>query len=164
MKHHRGGTQMARNKKQIYEDFQASKPTNFMVIYWDMYDSKAWSELTAKDIQLYMHMLRKYHRKVTSGMIYDSNKDNISVTETTTKNSIGYSEFMAKETFWKSIDHLIELGFIKLIRNGYSTRQCNIYGFSDMWQKYGTKEFHIKPEWLRMKSQQIKAKNTKNVK
>lgn len=130
---------MARKKKQIYESFQTSQPTNFMMIYWDMMDSKAWKELTAHDIQLYIHMLRKYHRKVSKRTIYDSNKDNISIPKKE------YKELMHQSTFEKSIDHLIELGFIKLIENRYNVRKCNIYGFCDMWQNYGTNDFNINP-------------------
>lgn len=156
---------MARKKKQIYESFQTSQPTNFMMIYWDMMDSKAWQELTAYDIQLYLFMLRKYRRKVTKGQIWDSNKENISVTKNTTKtNGVidkGYSEVMTGRAFRKSMDNLIRFGFVKLIENGYATRQRNLYGFNDMWQKYGTKEFHIKPEWLRTETQQIQARQKK---
>jgi hypothetical protein len=149
---HKGGLQMARKKKSN-ESFQTGKVNGrFSMLYWDMYDSAAWQELTAKDIQLYLHMLRKYQRINTNGIIHGSNKDNISVTEK------DYLKFMAKETFWKSIDHLIELGFVKLIRNGYASRECNIYGFNDEWQRYGTEAFHIKNEWLRTLSQQIKVK------
>lgn len=122
-----------------------------MMLFWDMYDSAAWQELTAKDIQLYLHMLRKYQRKSTNGIIHESNKDNISVT------GKDYLKLMAPITFRKCIDHLIELGFIKLIRNGYDAKQCNIYGFNDEWQRYGTKDFHIKNEWLRTIPKQIKA-------
>lgn len=131
-------------KKPIYETFQTARPNgNFMMLYFDMLDSEAWQELTAHEIQLYLYMLRKYQRKVTKGQIWNSNKDNISIPKKE------YRELMHQSTFEKSIDHLIELGFILLIENRYKTRQCHIYGFCDMWQKYGTKDFHIKPEYKR---------------
>lgn len=131
-------------KKPTYETFQTARPNgNFMMLYFDMLDSEAWQELTAHEIQLYLYMLRKYQRKVTKGQIWDSNKENISIPNKE------YSKLMHRNTFEKSIDHLIELGFIKLIENRYKTRQCNIYGFCDMWQSYGDKDFYIKPEWMR---------------
>lgn len=146
-------------KKIVYESFQTGRPTgNFMMLYWDMLDSKAWQELTGNEIQLYLYMLRKYQRKNSNGIIYETNSENISAPENTTKGNTGYSEFMNKRMFWKCIDHLIELGFVKLVENRYATRQANIYGFNDMWQKYGTKEFYIKSEWLRTDNQRIKAK------
>ena len=135
---------MAKKKTITKESFESGNgSSNFIAIYHDMYDSKAYQELTAHDIQLYMAMRRKYSRKVTKGQIWDSNKDNISMP------AKEYRKMMHQATFEKCIDHLIELGFIKLVENRYKVRKCNIYGFSDMWQKYGTKEFHIKPEWRR---------------
>ncbi len=131
-------------KKRTFESFQTGKSnSNFISLFWDMYDSEAWQQLTAHDIQLYLYMLRKYQRKVTNGQIWDSNRDNISVP------AKEYRKLMHQATFEKCIDHLIELGFIKLIENRYKTRQCNIYGFTDTWQKYGTKEFIVKPEHKR---------------
>ena len=136
---------MARGKrKNTSESFQTGRPSgNFMMLYFDMMDSLAWQELKAHDIQLYLYMRRKYTCKVTKGQIWGSNKDNISVP------AKEYRQIMHQATFEKSIDNLIDLGFIKLIENRYKTRQCNIYGFSDTWQKYGTKEFYIKPEHKR---------------
>jgi hypothetical protein len=155
---------MTRKKTATKESFESGNgSSNFIALYFDMIDSKAWQELTAHDIQLYIYLRRKYTRKVTNGQIWDSNKDNISAPEFTTidkngKEHKGYTEFMTKRTFWKSMDHLIDLGFIRLIENRYATRQCNIYGFSDMWQKYGTKDFYIKPEYRRTLKQQLNSK------
>jgi len=131
-------------KKRTFESFQTSKSNgNFMMLYLDMVDSEAWQQLTAYDIQLYLHMLRKYQRKTTKGQIWDSNSDNISIP------AKEYRQIMHQATFEKCIDHLIEVGFLKLIENRYKTRQCNIYGFTDTWQKYGTKEFNVEPEHKR---------------
>jgi hypothetical protein len=151
----RGHLRLAKKRKQVYESFETSCRSNFVALYWDMLDSKAWQELTAHDIQLYIYMRRKYQRKVTNGQIWDSNKDNISIPRNE------YLKLMHQQTFEKSIDHLIDLGFIKLIENRYAVRKCNIYGFNDMWAKYGTDEFYIKPEWRRTFKQQKKAREKK---
>lgn len=143
-------------KKRTFEKFQTGRPNGqFRMLYLDMLDSKAWEELTANDIQLYLLMLKKYKRQESkNGIAYGSNKDNISMTEKDHTDEYGnlikgYLNYMTGRTYRKSLDHLIELGFIKLIKSGYATRECNIYGFNDMWQKYGTKEFDIKSEWFR---------------
>ena len=65
---------------------------------------------------------------------------------------------MNQRTFYKSIDKLIELGFVKVIRNGYAAKICNIYGFSDMWKVYGTKGFEVKEEFKRLSKQKYKLK------
>lgn len=81
-----------------------------------------------------MHMLRKYQRKVLHGNIENTNYDNISMV----KNE--YEKFMNARTFSKSIDNLIEHGFIRVIK----------YGFNDAWKFYGTNIFKIKNEWKRI--------------
>lgn len=96
--------------------------TNFMM------ESAAWKDLTIHSIALYVHIKAKFNY---------SNEDNISFT---------YAEgerLMNKRTFTKSIDQLIDLGFIKIVRQGWTTREPNIYGFSDQWQRYGLEELKI---------------------
>ena len=66
-----------------------------------------------------------------------------------------YEKLMNQKTFYKCINNLIEHGFVKVIRNGYSTRTCNIYGFSDMWKLYGTKKFEVKNEFRRLSKQKV---------
>lgn len=137
---------MARKKANI-ENFQTEGNSNFMALYFDMFDSKAWKQLTATDINLYLNMRRKYTARYTKGILTKSNRNDISMVKKE------YLRLMSQRSFEKSIDHLIELGFIKVIESRYSTRECTIYGFSDMWQVYGTNKFIIKEEWKRSSSQ-----------
>ena len=117
-----------------------------MQIFHDMFDSKAWKSLNAYDRDLYMHMLRKHQRKVIQGNIENTNCNNISMVKSE------YEKFMNARTFSKCIDNLIEHGFVKVIRNGYPIRKCNIYGLNDEWKRYGNKNFEIKNEWKRLKN------------
>lgn len=101
-----------------------------------MMDSKAWKELSCHSIALYIHMKAKFN--------YD-NEDDISFT---------YAEgqkLMNEATFSKSLDQLNDLGFIKVIRSGWTTRTATIYGFSDQWKHYGTEKFSVKPRPKRKK-------------
>ena len=141
-------------KRIVNESFETSqcRSYNFIALYHDMTGSKAWKKLTGKDIQLYIQMRQKHQRRVTKGVIHDSNANNISMPKAE------YLQFMQQRTFEKCIDHLIELGFVKTVKNRYDTRECNIYGFSDMWKKYGTKDFVIRPEYRRTLKQQLEAK------
>jgi hypothetical protein len=139
-------------KKQNFQSFQSNRGGRLIALYFDMMDSKAWSELKGNDIKVYLYMLRKYTANYKKGMLVSCNKDNISIPK---------NEYLGKDkkqpwiikmnqtTFMNSLDHLIDLGFIKVVRNGYSSRECNIYGFNDMWKKYGTEKFFIKDEWKR---------------
>ncbi|KAA8673388.1 hypothetical protein [Clostridium sp. HV4-5-A1G] len=139
-------------KKQNFQSFQSSKGGRFMPIYFDMVDSKAWSELKSNDIKVYLYMLRKYTAKYDKHILISSNKDNISVPKDEylgKHKKQSWSIKMNQTTFMNCIDHLIDLGFIKVVRDGYASRECNIYGFSDMWKKYGTKDFYIKNDWKR---------------
>lgn len=142
---------MAKTKKnKVFESWQTNGHSNFMQIFHDLFDSKAWQELNAHDCFLYLHMLRKHQRNVIKGgYIEKSNCDDISMPKSE------YEKFMNQRTFYKSIDKLIELGFVKVIRNGYAAKICNIYGFSDMWKVYGTKGFEVKEEFKRLSKQKI---------
>lgn len=56
------------------------------------------------------------------------------------KNLCGYTN---QQYFRNDRDKLIKLGFIKVILNGYTTRESNIYAYSSMWSKYGTDKFVV---------------------
>lgn len=143
---------MLNKRKQNYQSFQSSSGGRLIALYFDMIDSKAWSELKGNDIKAYLYMLRKYTANYTKGMLVSCNRDDISIPKDEYLGKDKKQPWimkMAQATFMNSIDHLINLGFIKVIRNGYASRECNIYGFNDMWKKYGTKDFHIKNKWRR---------------
>ncbi|WP_236575988.1 hypothetical protein, partial [Paenibacillus sp. USDA918EY] len=54
-------------------------------------------------------------------------------------------QLMTEQTFSKSLDQLNDLGFIKVVQSGWTTRTATIYGFSDMWKYYGTDKFNVTP-------------------
>lgn len=131
-------------KKITFEEFETSGKNNFAAIYFDMLKSKAWNELSGNAVKVYMIMRSKYSRKVQHGYIVDSNKDDI---------SISYKETgLTQHTFEKSIDQLIDLGFIKV--NEYKAqggfKKLIIYGFSNQWKHYNTAKFKIEDKWKRM--------------
>jgi hypothetical protein len=141
-----------KKKRQNYQSFQSINGGRLIALYFDMLDSEAWRELKGNDIKVYMYMLRKYTASYTKGMLVNCNKDNISIPK---------NEYLGKDkkqpwimkigrsTFINAIDNLIDLGFIKVVKSGYAARECNIYGFNDMWKFYGTDKFYIKNEWRR---------------
>lgn len=136
------------NKRCNFQNFQSSKGGRLVPLYFDMLDSKVWQSLSASAIKLYLKMLRKYTAKYTKGLLVYCNKDNISMPRSE------YLEFMAKNTFEKCIDELINYGFVRVVEYKImaGSRKVIIYGFNDMWKKYGTKEFVIKEEWKRSKN------------
>jgi len=93
-----------------------------------MVNSQAWQELSPYEQTLYLHMKLKYTGKP------GSEKD-ISFT---------YKEgekLMSKRVFTRSLDKLIEVGLIDLVRHMPYSASCNIYGLSDRWHDYGTPDF-----------------------
>lgn len=131
-----------------YQRFQSAKGGRMAALYFDMLDSKAWGALTGNDIKVYLYMLRKYTARFERGQLVKSNKDDISCTRTEYEKQLN----MTHNTFEKCIDHLIELGFVRVIEYKYPRGEVGkliIYGFSDMWQKYGTDEFYIKNAYKR---------------
>ncbi|ANY69735.1 hypothetical protein BBD42_27015 [Paenibacillus sp. BIHB 4019] len=134
---------MSRKKKKDYsfrpfEKATSSIDNHHIRITRNMMESVAWKELSVHAVVLYLAMKTKYT---------GSNENDISFT---------YAEgekLMNKATFTKSMDQLIENGFIQIIRQGWSIREPNIYGFHTMWQLFGTKHFEVKPRIKRQPKQ-----------
>jgi len=130
---------LGRKKKDYgfkpFEKDVRSADNHHIRITRDMMSSKAWKSLSVHSRVLYMEMKCKYT---------GNNQNDISFTYKEA------AEIMNDRTFTKSIDQLIETGFIKLIEQNWTTRRPNIYGFSDQWKLYGTKDFNVKPRMKRL--------------
>lgn len=123
---------MPRKKKDYgFKPFEGtSSKGRHLRITLSMMESKAWKELSCYSIALYIHMKAKFNYE---------NENNISFT---------YAEgeqLMTEQTFSKSLDQLNDLGFIKVVKSGWTTRTATIYGFSDQWKYYGTDKFNVTP-------------------
>lgn len=125
---------MARKKKDYgfkpFEKEVKSADNHHLRITRNMMESKAWKELSVYSKVLYVEMKNKYT---------GSNDNDISFTY---KEAL---EIMNARTFTKSVDQLIEFGFIKLVEQNWTTRRPNIYGFNDQWKLYGTNNINVKP-------------------
>ncbi|GAI74845.1 unnamed protein product [marine sediment metagenome] len=89
-------------------------------------ESEAFKKLSIHAKWLYVEYRFKYNGE---------NDHNIVMTYQEAK------EIMAIETFIKARNKLIERGFIDVIRRGGLEKQPTIYGLSDRWKKFGTKDF-----------------------
>jgi hypothetical protein len=119
-----------------FESRSANSP--YIRITNNMMDSDAWIALNTYEKTLYLHLKKKYNGKP------GCEKD-ISFT---------YEEgqkLMSKQTFTKSMDKLIQVGFIDLINHRPFSAACNIYGLSDRWHLYGMPDFQdkIRPKFAR---------------
>lgn len=146
-----------RAKKVNHEPFQTKgNGSGFVALHWDMMDSPAWSELTANDIQLYLLFRRKHKPDFDYNKPNGSNSNNLTMPKVgrdTGRDNTGrykdvahrgYGKHMTQAAFDKSIDHLIELGFIRKVEEyPRKLRKPIIYGFSEMWKYYGTDAFKI---------------------
>ena len=125
---------MAKCKDKRSYEFESwesnTKTGKYVRIANDMQDSAAWEDLSCFAVRVYLLMKKKYNK---------NNADDISLT---------YKEagkYMNARTFTKSIDELIEHGFIKIVRQSWTSRECNIYAFSENWKRFGTTEFLMEP-------------------
>ena len=89
-------------------------------------ESEAFDGLTIHAKWLYLEFRFKYNGE---------NEHNIIFTIKEAK------KIMSESTFRKARNQLIERGFIDIIKRGGLEKQPTIYGLSDRWKKYGTKEF-----------------------
>lgn len=121
-----------RTKTKMWEfkpfESRSKNPKRYCRITKDMQESPAWQDLSPYAITVYLLLKTKYNF---------GNADDLSLT---------YKEgmqYMGQKRFTKSIDELIDHGFIYLVRQSWNSRQCNLYGLSDEWQKWGTEEFKV---------------------
>jgi len=89
-------------------------------------ESEAFKELSIHAKWLYVEFRFKY---------YGDNDHHIIFTKKEA------TKIMAYKTFEEGRNKLIENGFIDVIKRGGLERQPAIYGLSDRWKKYGTKDF-----------------------
>lgn len=119
-------------KQYYFEPFESTQKTErYVRISKSMYTSKAWKSLKSQERDLYIAMKIKF-LKNSDGT---NNSRNISFTYKEAE------EIMSSKTFTKARDHLVEKGFIDIVREGWVKSECNIYAFSERWKLYGTKDF-----------------------
>lgn len=98
-----------------------------------MIKEDVWKELSLIERALYY----EFKAKFTVFKDGTDNANNISMPKSE------YTQFMNERTFIKSVDNLIEHGFIRVVENRWNTRECTIYGFSKQWRYYGTDKFNV---------------------
>ena len=99
---------------------------SYSIIEHNLMESEAFEELSIYSKWLYVEFKRRF---------YGDNRRNIIFT---------YREaikIMSINTFIKSRNKLIERGFIDVIKRGGLEKRPMIYGLSNRWKKYGTKDF-----------------------
>jgi hypothetical protein len=89
-------------------------------------NSEAWKNLKIHTKWLYFEFKIRWHTDNTRNIIF------------TKEEAI---RIMAYKTFRESRNKLIERGFIDIIKRGGLEKQSAIYGLSNRWRKYGTKDF-----------------------
>lgn len=115
-----------------FKNFEsATSEGRFVRVAGDMLESQAWKKLDAFDQVLYLHIKNKF-RVNQRGV---SNERNISFTYREGQ------ELMSKARFTKSLDKLIEVGFIDLEQHWRHAKKPTIFGLSARWREYGTASF-----------------------
>ena len=99
---------------------------SYSVIEHNITNSEAWKDINIHARYLYFEFKLRYH---------GDNRYNIIFPYREAKN------IMAINTFIKSRNKLIERGFIDVKKRGGLEKQPMIYGLSNRWEKYGTKDF-----------------------
>ena len=99
---------------------------NWSYIEHNILNSEAWKGLKAHTKWLYFEFKIRWYTDNTYHIIF------------TYKEAV---KVMSINTFIKCRNKLIERGFIDVINRGGLEKQPAIYGLSDRWKKYGTKDF-----------------------
>jgi len=121
-------------KKKLYEEFESNRENGkFHKIADDMIKSIVWQSLSLIERALYYEFKAKF-TKYKDGT---TNTNDISMPRSE------YTKLMNERTFWKCVDNLIELGFLRVVESRWTTRECTIYGFSTQWKYFNTDKFKI---------------------
>ncbi len=124
-----------KNRRASFEPFESrSANSRYLRITSDMMRSKAWGELDPFDVTVYVYLKEQYKS-------YRDGSDNSREIELTYE---GMSKIMSPGRFKKSIDNLVEKGFIDLVEHNPHRKRATVYGFSDRWHDYGTEHFKHK--------------------
>jgi len=99
---------------------------SYSVIEHNLANSEAFKSLSIYAKWLYMEFKFRF---------YGDNKKHIIFTYQEAK------KLMHPDTFTKCRNKLIENGLIDIIKRGGLYNKTNIYGLSDRWKKFGTKDF-----------------------
>lgn len=99
---------------------------SYSVIEHNITNSKVWKGLKAHAKWLYMEFKLRFHGDNREHIIFTYNEA---------------IKIMSINTFIRARNQLIERGFIDVIKRGGLENQPAIYGLSDRWKKYGTKDF-----------------------
>lgn len=128
------------DKKGSYDfklfESKEKKPKKYLRLADNMMNSKAWLKLSCFAIALYVTIKAKYNF---------TNENDLSFTY-----QEGY-KLMAKATFTKALDELIDYGFIYIVRQGTLNKECTIFGLSSEWRFYDTSAFEVKHRVKRIK-------------
>lgn len=109
----------------------------------DVLKSKVFYTLSSNAMALYLHFLMKRQMAKEGRTGKDSwtikNNGDIIFTYAMGKKDLG----MSPTTFMRSIDRLIEHGFIDVTYSGSGGRKgdCSKYAISNRWEKFGTDQF-----------------------
>lgn len=99
---------------------------NFTIIEHKLINSEAFKGLSLYAKWLYVEFKLRF---------YGDNKNHIIFTQKEIK------KIMSINTFYRSRAELIERGFIDIVERGGLENRPMIYGLSDRWKKFGTKNF-----------------------
>lgn len=113
-----------KKKKKNKNEFKAGTP--YTQIEQKLVDSEGFKNLKAHTKWLYVEFRLRYRGR---------NPRDITLTEKEAK------RIMDSRTFRADYRKLIELGFIDLIKCGGFYKEKHIFGLSNRWKKYGTKDF-----------------------
>ncbi len=145
---------MARRSKNAKTHETGKAEVGFARIFRDMYQGKAWEELTPQEKIIYLDMKFEYNKEMKSDEFIFPLRQKADKLK------------IAEKTIIKAIDSLIQRGFIRVIKRGLprggAKNNPTIYGFNSSWKYYGTKDFYIKQEYYRTLKQENEAKNKRD--
>jgi hypothetical protein len=99
---------------------------NYSLIEHNIIDSEAWKDLNIHTKWLYFEFKLRYYGDNEHKIVFPFREA---------------IKIMTNRTFIKCRNKLIKNGLIDIIKRGGFYHQVTIYGLSNRWRKFGTKDF-----------------------
>ncbi len=140
---------MGRKKNgYIRESYESGIPGNglhdtYVAMYTSMTSSRAFHALTGNQRELYRFCrAQKYNRDNRPGKVYPDWKE--CQFDTVFFMNWGIAKeielYKSKNTFYKDLQRLIEIGFIECLYNGKTSRNKSVFKYSGKWRNYGSEK------------------------
>jgi len=154
---------VSRKRKQGVKLWQrrAGGKTGFAQLYYDLLDSDAFHDLTARQKMLYVYSVRESHGRAAAENGADERLFYMNKALRSERHHLYATS--DKRGFERDMAALIEHGLVDCVISGYKNRERNLYRLSARWHNWGSPSFSMPDDVLTTHMRLQRAKDTESI-